>query len=157
MYPLRITAYCYFFELFLAAFFGAAFFALFFGAAFLGAAFFAAAALAAALSAAAFSAAAALAAAAFSAAAALAAAAFSAAAIEYLHGHGVILIGIDTPSVDPFSSKDLPAHLALLRCGIANIEGLVLKHVPVGVYELSALPLALRDFDGSPVRAALRR
>jgi arylformamidase len=39
---------------------------------------------------------------------------------------------------------------------MAILEGLVLRHVPDGVYELIALPLKLVGFDGSPVRAILR-
>lgn len=69
---------------------------------------------------------------------------------------GVRLIGIDTPSVDLFDSKDLPAHNAFLRNDMAILEGLVLTEVPEGVYELLALPLKLVGFDGSPVRAVLR-
>jgi arylformamidase len=76
--------------------------------------------------------------------------------VEELHGQGVRLIGIDTPSVDPFSSKDLPAHKAFLKCDMAILEGLVLKDVPPGIYQLIALPLRLADFDASPVRAILR-
>lgn len=84
-------------------------------------------------------------------------AAFSPTALEYLGCHGVVLVGIDTPSVDPFSSKDLPAHQMLFRFGMVNLEGLVLEDAPQGFYELVALPLRLKDFDGSPVRAALRK
>jgi arylformamidase len=73
-----------------------------------------------------------------------------------LHGHGVRLIGIDTPSVDLFDSKDLPAHRMFLRHDMAILEGLVLHDVPEGVYELIALPLRLAGFDASPVRAVLR-
>lgn len=69
---------------------------------------------------------------------------------------GVRLIGIDTPSVDPFSSKDLPAHRAFLARDLAILEGLVLANVPDGLYELIALPLRLDGFDASPVRAILR-
>ena len=76
--------------------------------------------------------------------------------IEYLHRMGVKLVGIDTPSVDLFSSKDLPSHLTCLRHDMAILEGLVLKDVPEGNYELIALPLRLKDFDASPVRAVLR-
>lgn len=76
--------------------------------------------------------------------------------VDYLHDRGVILIGIDTPSVDPFESKDLEAHQALLRHDMANLEGLVLDHVEEGEYELIALPLKLAGADGSPVRAVLR-
>lgn len=76
--------------------------------------------------------------------------------IRRLHGEGVRLVGIDTPSVDPFSSKELPAHAALLECDLAVLEGLVLDGVPEGLYELIALPLKLAGFDASPVRAVLR-
>lgn len=76
--------------------------------------------------------------------------------IEEFAERGVITIGVDTPSVDLFDSKDLPAHKAFLRTGVAILEGLVLADVPAGSYELIALPLKLVGFDGSPVRAILR-
>jgi arylformamidase len=76
--------------------------------------------------------------------------------IDFLHDRGVITVGIDTPSVDLFESKDLPAHKAILRCDMSILEGLVLKNVPEGTYELIALPLPLVGFDASPVRAVLR-
>lgn len=76
--------------------------------------------------------------------------------VGFLHGRGVTLVGVDTPSVDRFSSKDLPVHRTLLKYDMAILEGLVLKNVPEGVYELIALPLRLEGFDASPVRAVLR-
>jgi len=76
--------------------------------------------------------------------------------VDWLHDRGVRLIGVDTPSVDPFDSADLPAHRALLRHGLAVLEGLALAAVPPGLYELIALPLPLTGFDASPVRAVLR-
>lgn len=76
--------------------------------------------------------------------------------IEVLAARGVKLVGIDTPSVDLFASKDLPAHHACVRHQIAILEGLVLEGVPEGTYELIALPLKLAGFDASPVRAVLR-
>ncbi len=76
--------------------------------------------------------------------------------VDWLHDRGVITVGVDTPSVDLFSSKDLPVHHAFLRNDMAILEGLVLGDVPEGHYELIALPLPLVGFDGSPVRAVLR-
>ena len=76
--------------------------------------------------------------------------------VALLARHGVRLIGVDTPSVDPFTSKDLPTHHAALEHDLAILEGLVLAEVPEGVYELIALPLKLVGFDASPVRAILR-
>jgi arylformamidase len=76
--------------------------------------------------------------------------------VERLHRQGVKLVGIDTPSVDLFDSKELPAHQMFLTCDMAILEGLVLRDVPEGTYELIALPLKLVGFDASPVRAVLR-
>jgi arylformamidase len=83
-------------------------------------------------------------------------AALSAELVDQLHLEGVRLVGIDTPSVDLFSSKDLPAHRRFLAHDMAILEGLVLDGVPEGSYELIALPLRLEGFDASPVRAVLR-
>ena len=77
--------------------------------------------------------------------------------VDFLHERGVILIGIDTPSVDPFDSKELEAHHAFARHDMAPLEGVVLDGVADGEYELIALPLRLRNADASPVRAVLRR
>ena len=76
--------------------------------------------------------------------------------VDVLYARGVILVGIDTPSVDLFSSKDLPAHKRFLHHDMAILEGLLLCGVPDGLYELIALPLRLVGFDASPVRAVLR-
>ena len=76
--------------------------------------------------------------------------------VDLLHERGVILVGVDTPSVDAYSSQDLPAHRRSLEHDMAILEGLVLREVPDGVYELIALPLRLEGFDASPVRAVLR-
>lgn len=76
--------------------------------------------------------------------------------VDELHARGVRLVGIDTPSVDLMTSKDLPAHRRFLAHDMAILEGLVLDAVPPGRYELLALPLRLAGFDASPVRAVLR-
>ncbi len=83
-------------------------------------------------------------------------AAFDPEAVRAMGAAGVVLIGIDTPSVDSFSSKELPAHQELHKFGVRNLEGLVLAHVADGDYELIALPLKLSGCDASPVRAVLR-
>lgn len=76
--------------------------------------------------------------------------------IALLASRGVLLVGIDTPSVDPGDSQGLPAHHQLLRHGLRVLENLVLDAVPEGDYELIALPLKLMTADASPVRAVLR-
>lgn len=69
---------------------------------------------------------------------------------------GAMLIGVDTPSLDPQDSKTMDAHLAVREANMRILEGLVLDDVPPGAYELVALPLALVGADASPVRAILR-
>jgi arylformamidase len=75
---------------------------------------------------------------------------------SWLGAHGVRLIGMDFPSVDQPTSKDLLTHHALEAAHVLILENLDLHHVEPGVYELIALPLKVRGGDGSPVRAALR-
>ena len=79
------------------------------------------------------------------------------AAIDLLHRHGVRLIGIDTPSLDPQASKTLDSHQRVRAHGMAVLEGLLLDEVAAGDYELIALPLKWQDIDASPVRAVLRQ
>jgi arylformamidase len=83
-------------------------------------------------------------------------AAFDPATIEQLAARGVLLVGIDTASIDPAASKDLPSHQVIRRHGLRVLENLVLDDVPEGDYELIALPLKLMTADASPVRAVLR-
>ncbi|KHF41632.1 arylformamidase [Halalkalibacter okhensis] len=74
----------------------------------------------------------------------------------YLHEKGIRLIGVDVPSVDALDSKELEGHHALFQHQIHILENLMLDHVKEGDYELIALPLPLKDADGSPVRAVIR-
>ena len=76
--------------------------------------------------------------------------------IAWLAGLGVKLVGIDSQSVDPAASKELPSHHLLLEHDIRVLENLVLDDVEAGDYELIALPLKLIQADASPVRAVLR-
>ena len=68
---------------------------------------------------------------------------------------GVVLVGIDTPSVDPSDDKILETHNAIYRHKLAILEGIVLDEVNEGTYTLVALPLKIQDADASPVRAIL--
>ncbi len=76
--------------------------------------------------------------------------------IDLLHARGVMLVGIDTPSLDPERSKTLDSHQRVRAHGMAVLEGLRLDEVPPGDYELIALPLKWLGLDASPVRAVLR-
>ncbi len=76
--------------------------------------------------------------------------------VDWLAEQGVILVGLDSPSVDAFDSTELPCHHRLWKHGMLHLEALRLAGMPDGVYELIALPLKLAGVCGSPVRAVLR-
>ena len=67
---------------------------------------------------------------------------------------GICMLGNESQSVGP-EEAPMQVHLILLRRGIALLEGIVLHHVPVGHYFLSAAPLNLAEGDGAPCRAYL--
>lgn len=75
--------------------------------------------------------------------------------VVWLAKKHVLLVGIDTPSVDLINDKNLMAHHRVAENNMAILEGIVLKHVDDGLYDLHALPLKLMGADASPVRAVL--
>ncbi len=77
-------------------------------------------------------------------------------AAGYLAEKGIVTLGIDYLSIDAADSTDFPAHHALLGSGIVVIEGLVLKDVPAGLYDIAALPLKILNGDGAPARVMIR-
>jgi arylformamidase len=79
---------------------------------------------------------------------------------DFLVELGVKLVGVDAMSVDGFHAsekygEDVPVHHRLLGAEVYVLEGLNLKDVTPGWYELLCLPLALQE-DGAPARAVLR-
>jgi arylformamidase len=82
--------------------------------------------------------------------------ALTASAAQRLVDIGVQLVGIDYLSVDAFERQDCPVHRLLLSAGVLILEGLDLRAVPPGDYELLVLPLRLHNGDGAPARAVLR-
>lgn len=74
---------------------------------------------------------------------------------DHLAARGVVLLGVDSDSMDAFDSKELLAHRRLDAHGIAILEGIDLSRVSPGRYFLVALPLKIEGADGSPVRAVL--
>ena len=75
--------------------------------------------------------------------------------VDFLAERGVVLVGIDTPSVDPEKDAALLSHTAIARNDMGILEGIVLDHVEPGEYTLVALPLRIPGADASPVRAVL--
>lgn len=79
-------------------------------------------------------------------------------AARRLVSNGIKLVGIDYLSVEHFNSKDFETHLVLLSNGVVIVEGLDLRNVSGGIYELICLPLKLAggSGDGAPARVVLR-
>jgi arylformamidase len=71
---------------------------------------------------------------------------------------GVRLVGMDYLSVEQFKSENFETHNILLSNNVVIIEGLDLREVAAGAYELICLPLRLMGGtgDGAPARAVLR-
>jgi arylformamidase len=69
---------------------------------------------------------------------------------------GIKLVGIDYLSIDKFDSEP-ETHMALLSTGTIIVEGLDLREVEPGDYELICLPLKVKDGDGAPARVILRQ
>jgi arylformamidase len=69
---------------------------------------------------------------------------------RYLIGKGIRIVGIDFLSIG-----DEEAHRELLGAGVVPLEGLDLRDVEPGRYELVCLPLRLEGSDGAPARVVL--
>ena len=77
-------------------------------------------------------------------------------AARALTAAGLLLLGVDAPSVDDRDSKTLEVHRALFDGGAYVLENLDLRDVVPGAWELLALPLRTGPLDAAPVRAFLR-
>ena len=76
---------------------------------------------------------------------------------QYLVECGVRTIGVDYLSIGGFRHDTVETHVTILSAGITVIEGLNLKNVEPGEYELICLPLKIAGADGAPARVVLRR
>lgn len=75
--------------------------------------------------------------------------------VDLLASQGVVLVGIDTPSIDPQDDRELLSHQRVAAHDLAILEGLVFDDVAAGLYTLIALPLKIEAADAAPLRAAL--
>jgi arylformamidase len=80
-------------------------------------------------------------------------------AAQILVEKNIKLVGIDYLSVEKFGSADFATHITFLEKEVAIIEGLDLREVPAGDYELICLPLKIisETGDGAPARTILRQ
>jgi arylformamidase len=79
------------------------------------------------------------------------------AAAHVLADAGIKLVGIDYLSVEKFGSDDFGTHLALLEKEVVIIEGLDLREISPGGYDMVCLPLKYDggSGDGAPARTIL--
>jgi arylformamidase len=75
----------------------------------------------------------------------------------YLADCRVQTVGVDYLSVGGYDTDGPETHRTLLRAGVWIIEGLNLKDVEPGDYELMCLPLKIEGSDGAPARAVIRK
>lgn len=66
------------------------------------------------------------------------------------------MVGVDYLSVGPFHNGNPQTHRALMTGGVWIVEGIDLRRITEGDYELICLPLKMVGCDGSPVRVLLR-
>jgi kynurenine formamidase len=75
---------------------------------------------------------------------------------RHLVDRGIKLVGVDYLSAEGLRKPGAPAHHALLGAGVIVIEGLDLRDVDPGIYDLYCLPLRVVGSDGAPARVVLR-
>ena len=76
---------------------------------------------------------------------------------RHLIEHGIKVVGVDYLSVEEFRKPGAPAHRLLLGAGTIVIEGLNLRYVEPGIYDMYCLPLRVVGSDGAPARVVLRK
>lgn len=77
-------------------------------------------------------------------------------AAELLVEHGVKVVGVDYLSVEKYNFTSPDVHRTLLGNGTIIIEGLDLREVEPGDYEMICLPMKIEGGDGAPARVVLR-
>ena len=78
-------------------------------------------------------------------------------AAQLLADAGVVLVGVDYISAEQFGAPAPRTHQILLGHGIPIVEGLDLRPVQAGDYDLIVLPLKVRGHEAAPARAVVRK
>ena len=83
--------------------------------------------------------------------------AVNASAARWCVQHGIRLVGIDYLTIEPQGPEKAgyPTHHTLLGAGVVIIEGLDLRGIAPGGYELVCAPLKIAGGDGAPARVLL--
>lgn len=76
---------------------------------------------------------------------------------KLLAENGIVLVGIDYLSIEKSGSPGHPVHVTLLENEIVILEGVDLREVPAGNYDVICMPLKYigGGGDGSPARTFL--
>jgi len=78
-------------------------------------------------------------------------------AAQLLADASVVLVGVDYISAEQFGAAAPRTHQILLGRGIPIVEGLDLRPVQAGDYDLIVLPLKVKGHEGAPARAIVRK
>lgn len=76
-------------------------------------------------------------------------------AARWLVERGVVLVGIDYMSIEPYDTTDFAVHLTLLGSNVVIVEGLDLRGVEPGAYTMACAPLPVVGAEGAPARVLL--
>lgn len=77
-------------------------------------------------------------------------------AAQFLVERGIRLVGLDYLSVEKHNAPKAEVHHIFLGSGVIIVEGLDLRNVEPGDYELIVAPLKIKGGDGAPARVFLR-
>ena len=77
-------------------------------------------------------------------------------AAQLLADAGVVLVGVDYISAEQFDSPVPRTHQILLGRGIPIVEGLDLRAVRAGEYDVIVLPIKVAGHEGAPATAIVR-
>jgi arylformamidase len=78
-------------------------------------------------------------------------------AAQLLADAGVVMVGVDYISAEQFGAPAPRTHQILLGRGIPIVEGLDLRPVQAGDYDVIVLPMKVAGHEGAPARAIARK
>lgn len=76
-------------------------------------------------------------------------------AARWIVDRGIMLVGIDYMSIEQYDTKDFNVHITLLEENVVIVEGLDLRAVAPGAYEMVCAPLRVVGAEGAPARVFL--
>jgi arylformamidase len=76
-------------------------------------------------------------------------------AARWIAESGIVLVGIDYMSIEQFDTQDFSVHITLLERNVVIVEGLDLRAVPPGEYNIACAPLPVVGAEGAPARVLL--